>query len=65
LDYFHVQDNLYKSRQAAKAVEDCLKTISEHYNKLKLTEVMQKLRTASPEEKLELMKELQALSAKS
>ena len=60
-----LQDNIYKSRQAAKAVEDCLKTISEHYNKLKLTEVMQKLRTASPEEKVELMKELQALSTKS
>ena len=60
-----LQENLYQSKQAAKAIEDCLKTINEHYKKLKLTDIMQKLSSASPEEKATLMKEFQRLSAKS
>ena len=60
-----LQENIYKSKQAIKAIEDCLKTINEHYKKLKLTDLMQKLRSASPEEKTELMKELQKLSSNS
>jgi DNA primase len=59
-----LQENLYKSNQAAKAVEDCLNTINGHYKKIKLTDLMQRLRSGTPEEKVELMKELQELSAK-
>lgn len=57
-----LQENIYKSKQAIKAIEDCLRTINEHYKKLKLTDLMQKLRSAAPEEKTEIMKELQKLS---
>lgn len=60
-----LEGNSYQGKQVAKAVEDCLNTINEHYKKLKLTDLMQKLRLATPEEKAELMKELQELSAKS
>ena len=60
-----LQENLYQSKQAAKAIEDCLKTINDHYKKLKLADIMQKLRSATPEEKAALMKEFQELSAKS
>ncbi len=59
-----LQENLYKSKQAAKAVEDCLTTINDHYKKLKLADLMQQLRSGTPEEKTSLMKELQQLSAK-
>ena len=58
-----LQESIYQSKQAAKAVEDCLKVINEHYKKQKLTDLMQKLRTAAPEEKAEIMKELQGLSS--
>ena len=60
-----LEENIYKSKQAMKAIEDCLKTINEHYKKLKLTALMQKLRSASPEEKTEIMQELQKLSVNS
>jgi len=60
-----LQEEIYQSKQAAKAIEDCLNTINDHYKKLKLTDLMQKLRSATPEEKAELMKEFQKLSAKS
>ncbi len=60
-----LQESIYKSKQAAKAIEDCLSVINEHYKKLKLTDLMQKLRAATPEEKAEIMKELQELSANS
>jgi len=59
-----LQDNIYKSKQAAKAIGDCLKTINDHHKKLKLSDIMQKLASASPEEKINLMKELQELSKK-
>jgi len=59
-----LQDNIYKSKQAAKAIEDCLKTINDHHKKLKLSDIMQKLASASPEEKINLLKELQELSKK-
>ncbi|MFA7183845.1 MAG: DNA primase [Victivallales bacterium] len=56
------QEESYDNRRAAKAVPDCLRAISEHYRKLELTALMQKLRTAAPEEKTELMKKLQELN---
>jgi DNA primase len=55
-------EKVYDKRQAAKAVDDCLKAINEHYKKLALTDLMQKLRSAAPEEKIELMKKLQELN---
>jgi DNA primase len=57
-----LEENIYKSKQAAKAVGDCLNAINEHYKKLKLTDIMQRLGAAAQEEKVSIMKELQELS---
>jgi DNA primase len=53
-----------KGKQNAKAVKDSLIVIKNHYNQLKITEIMQKLSSATAEEKITLMKEFQELSAK-
>ena len=58
-----IRENPYQNRQIAKAVADSLTAINEHYRKIKLADLMQQLRSALPEEKMELLKEFQELSA--
>ncbi|MDD5698448.1 MAG: DNA primase [Victivallaceae bacterium] len=52
-----------KPGQAAKALEDCLAAIDRHHGKLKRDEIMEKLRSAAPEEKPGLMRQLQELAS--
>jgi hypothetical protein len=58
-----LQEDPYKDKQVAKAVADCLKVINEHYKKLKLADLMQQFTSASSEEKVNLMKQLQELTS--
>ncbi|MCK4981995.1 MAG: hypothetical protein KAS17_03675, partial [Victivallaceae bacterium] len=53
-----------RGKQNAKAVKESLAAIEDYYKQLKITEIMQKLHSAAPEEKITLMKEFQELSAK-
>lgn len=58
-----LQENTIKD--IAKAVKDSLSVINNYYKELKLIDLMQRLRSGTPEEKVEIMKELQELSANS
>jgi hypothetical protein len=58
-----LEQNSYSEKQTKKALDDCLKTINSYFSKQKLTELMNKLRTATPDEKIALMKELQGLTS--
>lgn len=54
----------YTAKEAQKSLTDCLETIKTHYEKIKMTALMQRLREATPEQKHEIMKELQELTRK-
>jgi DNA primase len=58
-----LEQTTYTEKQMKKALDDCLKTINSYFSKQYLAELMQKLRTATPDEKIALMKELQGLTS--
>ena len=54
----------YSKREAQKSLTDCLETMNTHYEKVKMTVLMQRLREAAPEQRHEIMRELQELTRK-
>ena len=54
----------YTKKETQKSLTDCLEAINTHYEKIKMTALMQRLREATTEQKQEIMKELQELTRK-
>jgi DNA primase len=54
----------YTSKEIQKSLTDCLEAIDAHYKKIKMTTLLTRLKAATPEQKNEIMKELQELTRK-